>query len=454
MLGSISIAVNSLTGPAMLDLPATFARSGVIPTIATLILVCILAALCSLHMANTISKVPGNADFQRQVEYSQAFEYYFRSRQWFAATQLLFFGCIACLNISSMVDTSQVVDTFLGHWMPHGGTAAVRVLLLATDDNNKASWWWVRWDYSVCSDTDLRLGQCLPFQDQEKNGILLTAGNLVTTVVFLPLALVDLKENAAWQILGFLILLVTSAQFIVQFAMGLYNNTDDNTTTTTTTISWWGHEWGDLFGVVLFNFCVVIAVPAWLYEREPHVHVPTVINYSSLLSTILYIAIGVLGCLAMPNVSDNMLESMMSGALGSFMQLGATLFAFAIIGLGIPLFSVLTRLNLHGICSRNVANVLAVYFPFAVSWLLTSSGGVTKLLSWGGTIFTSLVAFILPLVLTIHVVEQNDVEGSIDVYYGWFQSRASQLRSLRILLVVATLAIAVAIGGNLLNSPS
>lgn len=66
-LGSFAIAVNSLTGPAMLHLPATFKRSGLIPTIATLIFICILAALCSLHMANTISKVPGNSDFKQEV---------------------------------------------------------------------------------------------------------------------------------------------------------------------------------------------------------------------------------------------------------------------------------------------------------------------------------------------------------------------------------------------------
>ena len=420
----------------MLNLPATFARSGVVPTVATLVMVCILAALCSLHMANTISKVPGNRDFQRQVEYSQAFEFFW-GRGWFYATQALFFGCISCLNISSIVDTAQVVDTFLGHWMPHGGTAAVRVAA-----NGQASW--IRWDYTVCSQTDLLSGNCVPFQGV--GGILLTAGNLCTTLVFLPLALMDLKENASWQVVGFLILLITSAQFIIQFALWPNLNTDN--------ISAWGHDWGDLFGVVLFNFCVVIAVPAWLYEREPHVNVPAVINYSSALSTVLYIAIGVLGCLAMPNVSDNMLESMMSGALGTLMQIGATLFAFAIIGLGIPLFSVLTRLNLHGICSRSVANMLAVYFPFAASWVLSSSGGVTKLLSWGGTIFTSLIAFILPLVLTIHVLVQDDSEGSIDVYYGWFKRRTSQLLSLRILLVLAALAIVVAIGGNLLNSPT
>ena len=37
-LGSMSIAVNSLTGPAMLNIPDTFQRAGVIPTTLTVIL--------------------------------------------------------------------------------------------------------------------------------------------------------------------------------------------------------------------------------------------------------------------------------------------------------------------------------------------------------------------------------------------------------------------------------
>jgi hypothetical protein len=78
-LGSISIAVNSLTGPAMLNLPATFQKSGLIPTLATLVFVCVLSALCSLHMANTISKVPGNEKFERHVRNGPGWNVWFNN---------------------------------------------------------------------------------------------------------------------------------------------------------------------------------------------------------------------------------------------------------------------------------------------------------------------------------------------------------------------------------------
>ena len=67
MLGSVAIAVNSLTGPAMINLPYVYQSSGFIPTTVTLTLFCILSTLCSLHLANVISKVPGNQNFHKEV---------------------------------------------------------------------------------------------------------------------------------------------------------------------------------------------------------------------------------------------------------------------------------------------------------------------------------------------------------------------------------------------------
>lgn len=439
MLGSMAIAVNSLTGPAMLNLPATFAKSGILPTLFTLLFVCLLTCLCCLHLSNTISKVPNNLQFKQEVEFSQAFEHFW-GRQWFLVTQVLFFCCITSLNISSIVDTAHVVDTFLGHWAPTGSVALKVGLHLPPELE------WTVWNYSVCSHDDLVKGDCLPFRDQaDQDEILMTAGNLITSLVFLPLALMDLKENAGWQILGFLILLVTSLQFIIQFALA--DGFDPANAT------WWGYDWDDLLGVIMFNFALVIAIPAWLYEREAHVDVPMVIYSSSGLSVVLYIAIGLLGNMAMPNVSENMLESMMSGVMGPTLQFGASVFAFAIIGLGTPLFSVLTRLNLtgNGLCTRHVGNLLAVYFPFGMSWILYDSTKITKLLSWGGVIFTGLVAFILPLVLAYHVVQEFDVKGAVPVYGNLNLSKTAELNWLIALLAVTVISIIVAVVGNFIG---
>jgi Transmembrane amino acid transporter protein len=455
MLGSLAIAINNLTGPAMLSLPATFSRSGIIPTTLTLLFVCFLSSLCSLHMANVISKVPENKDFQQGVEFPEAFRTYWGYR-WFVLANGLFFACITVLNVSSLVDNAQVLDTFLGHCNPWGGAWAFAF------DIKEWSATISSWDKSVCSDQLRYEGGCIPFANESgEQTYILTIGYLITAVLFFPLALMDLTENVAWQILGFMILLITSTQFIVTFALADWEYTQ---------ISWWGESYDNLLGVVFFNFALVITVPAWLYEKEPHVDIPTVLHASTISSAVLYILIGILGCVAMPGVSDNFLESIMSGALGPAMQFGASIFAFFIIGMNIPLFSILTRLSLMGggnelrantngnrLCSRPVANILAVYLPFGLSWTLYQGSKVTMLISWGGMIFTSLVAFLLPLALALYVVQTSyeDCQGYIRVYpwkiSDYWSSKESQVRALKILLFVSSVAVAIAIVGNVLT---
>jgi hypothetical protein len=282
--------------------------------------------------------------------------------------------------------------------------------------------------------------------ENNPGAVLLTLGYVFTVAIFLPMALMDLKENAFWQIAGFGVLILASIQFCFSFAMnGLsFEN-----------VSLWGESWSGLFGVILFNFALVIAVPAWLYEKSTHVDVPTVIHGSSALTLVLYILVGGLGTLSMPNVSENMLESMESGVHGVGLQIGASIFAFFIIGLGIPLFSVLTRMSLTGsdLCSTLVANLISVYLPFSVSWLLYKGEAVRNLLSWGGVICTSFIAFICPLVVSLHAVEEYEEHGSVDAYPNFFQilqtSKRAQARALRVLLVLAILAVIAAIVGNL-----
>ena len=92
---------------------------------------------------------------------------------------------------------------------------------------------------------------------------------------------------------------------------------------------------------------------------------------------------------------------------------------------------------------------MAVYLPFAASWLLYDGQAVTKLLAWGGVVFTSFVAFVLPVALALHAVKKFDNEGSISVYWGYFTSKRAELNSLRVLLFFAIAAIVAAIVGNI-----
>lgn len=445
MLGSIAITVNSLTGPAMLNLPATFQISGLIPTIFTLIMLCVLSALCSLTLSDVISNVPGNNNFRKEIEYSEVFRIFW-SKKAFVVTQILFFCCTTCLNIVSIVDMAQVLDNILSKstWV---NTIAFRISYndtIKTSNGNIVAQV-VHWSPTLCSVEQLEEGDCVPFCTDTPGGsfFIISAGYVLACVLFLPLSLMDLKENTLSQIVGFIMLLVLSCQFIISFIL---NGVDFSL------ISLWGSDWNNLFGVILFNFAAVIAVPAWLYEKKENVDVSVVLTNSSIISVLLYISVGVLGALSMPDVSENMLQSMMTGKFGLITEICSEIFAVFIIGLGIPLFSVLCRLNLtgSGICSKFLANILAVYLPWGVSWIFYVGGSTTNLLGWGGILFTSVIAFLAPLLLSLHtILKCEEEEAPSPMNRSFWKSKSSKYFNTSLLLLIAILSIALAIFGEM-----
>ena len=160
----------------------------------------------------------------------------------------------------------------------------------------------------------------------------------------------------------------------------------------------------------------------------------------------LYILLGTLGAMSGPNVSNNMLQTFISGGGGTAMQITSFFFAIFIVGLGIPLLSVLGRLNLTGSgYSKFIGDIFAVYLPFSLSWLFYRGNMVTGLLTWGGMLFTSLIAFLFPLFLAMRALEKSENPGSI------FGNHITQDKkwNLQCLLVVAIAAVLASIVGNL-----
>lgn len=298
----------------------------------------------------------------------------------------------------------------------------------------------VQWNLNTaCNNTDI-LNVCVAFNRPTDSDFIITGGYVFCALLFLPLGLLDLKENVSAQIFGFFALLLFTFQFIFAF---LSEGLD------TSNVTWWGHKWTCLFGVILFNFSVITAVPAWLYEKHPSVHVPTVTSVSSFGAAALYICVGLLGAMSMPRVDDNMLSSMIAGSSGRSLQIGATLFAFIIIGLGIPLFSVLLRLNLtgSGLCTQRTGNIIAVWLPWTISWAFYRGDAVKSLLAWGGVLCTSVVAFLAPLLLELHAVYVNTNRGSIPLLAGLLKTRTAEKIFLWILLLVTALSVCLAVVG-------
>ena len=369
------------------------------------------------------------------------------------------------MNVAAIIDTAEVVDQAFGMH------PAIQTYGLNVDTFGLKSW-----SHPPCTRQEVKLGHCSPFPEDEYGSRLLTLGYVMTAAVFLPICLMDLKENTSWQIWGCTLLLTLSGYFCYVFstmddarrsiihvpetthAIDMFDTgnvtltevTDDdgyvqiNTTFEDlqqeeqaeqemrrhqhhhhSSLTMWGHQYKSMIGVILFNFALVLAVPAWLHEKKPHVSVHRVVYGSTAVSTLLYVAVGSLAARAIPHANVNMLAPMVSGAFGGGVQAAGSIFAFFIIGLDIPLFSVLTRYNLtnSGMCSPWVANILVVWLPWSLSWLFYQGDVIGDLLDWGGVLLTSAVAFLLPLCLALRVLRSTDYVGSVAVYGQFLTSR-------------------------------
>lgn len=226
-VGSLAIAVNNLTGPGMLDLPATFQKSGLVPSSLCILAISLLSSLTSLALSSSIARMPGNASFSQPVEYSAAASHYL-GRSSFAFTQVLFALCVLSQAVASIISTSQVVDAFVATSL--GETYALSFPGLEA----------VSWAGGDCDDGG---AECLPFSPSSYSPFILTLGYAITTFALLPLCLMDLKENVAAQLLSFGLLLLFLAEFVWSFSSSGFHAAN---------INLWGTEWKELLGVVLF----------------------------------------------------------------------------------------------------------------------------------------------------------------------------------------------------------
>ena len=179
--------MNSLAGPAILQLPFQYQQSGLIPTTVCLIVVALLSNYCSLHTANVVSQIPGNKKFDKMIEFSDPFRIFW-SENAYKVTQIFFFLTSICLNVAAIVDTAQVVDSFLGFHLSSAGFSPESMEIQT-------------WSHPPCTRKQVKLGICDPFGDEDVYGsYILTAGYVLTAMVFLPVCLMDLKENSNWQV--------------------------------------------------------------------------------------------------------------------------------------------------------------------------------------------------------------------------------------------------------------
>jgi amino acid permease len=389
--GSYALVVNNISGPGMLDFPQAFQAAGWLPCVLCILGVAAVSAAvaCALtdahaslrkekatHATNPTSRTRAGRWRARSwkevqsdsVEFSEMFGAAYGGAI-FRGTQLLYFLNLFSQNVAAIVTTAQATDSMIAALFGYSYALNVPHFTIETWEGCK------------------REG-CVPFR-LAAPGLLLTAGYAFCFVTLGPLGFFTLQENMLAQKISFVLLVALTLQFLAYFV----------TSPDPHRVSVIGPRPWDVVGVVIFNFAFCVTVPAWLNEKVPQVNAKKTIWAACLSSAVAYCLVGWLGGVAIARASDNVLDELTSTLAPTSVRFGGGVFAFAIIGLGVPVYCVLMRYNLRaGGLSEFWSHILAGAGPWAVSWLVYRGHGILEVLSWSGLILNAAIDFIAPMV--------------------------------------------------------
>lgn len=393
--GSYALVVNNISGPGMLDFPQAFQAAGWLPCVLCILGVAAVSAAvaCALsdahaslrkekasHGANASSTSRAGrwrakswvATAKDSVEFSEMFGAAYGGTV-FRGTQFLYFLNLFSQNVAAIVTTAQATDSMIA------------ALVGESYGINVSSFEFVTWE-------GCHWEGCVPFR-LAPPGLLLTAGYAFCFFTLGPLGFFTLQENMLAQKVSFVLLVALTLQFLAYFI----------TESGAQHIAAVGPRPWDVVGVVIFNFAFCVTVPAWLNEKETGVSAKKTIWAACMSSAVAYCLVGYLGGVAIHKASDNVLDELTSSLAPTSVRLGGGVFAFAIIGLGVPVYCVLMRYNLRaGGLSVFWSHILAGAGPWAVSWLLYRGHGILHVLSWSGLILNAGIDFIAPMILMVH----------------------------------------------------
>jgi len=249
----------------------------------------------------------------------------------------------------------------------------------------------------------------------------MTTGVLLSFSMVLPLGLLKLSENIWVQFVSFGLLLLIIIQWIVTFFLhGL----------DTTLVPAIGSDTSQTFGTILFNYAFITTVPSWANAKKPGVSIHKTIGWSIGITTILYLAVAILGGMAYQISSDSSLIQAISSSpdVTVLSQITGYTFPIAALITSIPINTIVIRYNLiqSGACNRLWANLCAGVLPWLIAIPCMTGSGLTTIINWSSLFLVSTAQFVIPFILYIHSKKHREKLSKLPIIEMEQQERLSR----------------------------
>ncbi|KAI8912601.1 hypothetical protein EDD86DRAFT_178635, partial [Gorgonomyces haynaldii] len=370
-LGAIVLIFNASTGYCIPYTPTNFGDPGWCFSALVFCLFALVSGFSALFIIEAMQAIPGNSNFQGDVEYATLINFYFDPISHLVG-QAFLYGAIQSNAIQSVVLSSQATDNML-------------IDIFGRTCGLSGSLHW------VCKKT---VSQTFPspFEDQF---MIFTLGFLVVLLLIVPLGLLNLDDNMWIQYASFFISLLIILQWITSS-----NNWD---TSRMPAFAPLGIEYGQVVGTIMLNLAVTTIVPSWINLKSKDVNVQQTVWISMSLITVTYVTAGMLLALSYDTSNtDNILTLIQSFGKPTGLS-KATVYAFAFVMLvpSIPVNMIISKNNLiqNSVLSNNLAIIVSYVLPWIVAIPLQTNTFLLPFQTWTSLIFVSCANFIIPVII-------------------------------------------------------
>jgi len=172
-----------------------------------------------------------------------------------------------------------------------------------------------------------------------------------------------------------------------------------------------GNNFTQVVSVYIYSWAFVMLIPSWANEKKDHVSINKTIWSAAVASTVGYAVIGILCALSFQKLSsDDVLKTLSQPKTFILTRISAYLFSLFIISPGIPVYCISTRYNLYmgEVCGKKASFFWGVIAPWLVGFIFCQGSRFADFLNWTALIFSSVVNFILPLVLYLFALRHKE----------------------------------------------
>jgi len=117
-----------------------------------------------------------------------------------------------------------------------------------------------------------------------------------------------------------------------------------------------GYDKSQVVGTVLFNYAFILTIPSWVNDVNPSVSIRKAVWYSLIISTVIYLLLGIMGGMSYKMEStSNIISTINESSEKSIVSVITTyLFPLALLITSIPVYTIVIRYNLlrTGYCGK------------------------------------------------------------------------------------------------------